>query len=45
MITVISGTNRRDSECLRFAGIYAKTLQEHTNVTSRFNFLSLPFAR
>lgn len=31
MITVISGTNRRDSECLRFAGIYAETLQEHTN--------------
>ncbi len=28
MITVISGTNRKDSECLQFARLYQKLLQE-----------------
>lgn len=30
MITVISGTNRTGSECLRFATVYQELLQQHT---------------
>jgi chromate reductase, NAD(P)H dehydrogenase (quinone) len=30
MITVISGTNRKGSECLNFAKLYADLLQKHT---------------
>lgn len=30
MITVISGTNRKDSECLKFAALYCAMLQENT---------------
>ena len=31
MITVVSGTNRKNSECLRFAALYAELLQKHTS--------------
>lgn len=31
MITVISGSNRRGTECLTFAGLYADMLRAHTN--------------
>ena len=33
MITVISGTNRKGSECLNFAKLYAELLQQHTEDT------------
>ncbi len=33
MITVISGTNRKDSECLKFATLYYEVLKEATDET------------
>jgi len=33
MITVISGTNRKGSECLNFAKLYAELLEKHTSDT------------
>lgn len=43
MITIISGTNRPDSLTAKFAGIYLKMMQEHTQDVQLFKLENLSY--